>query len=231
MITLCFSEARPTQRSLTEIQNQEKNRPQCSGKVTKLHHMGRLSRKSRIPATGSHFARSYNFLKSLDNGIREQSSWGGSFSQFKPQAQTLQQGLEVLHDLALVSTPASFLLVIQHLQLSSKYPSYLNCYPSVLFQMPGIPHSPPPDVSWQVPQLLLQESAQMSVQFSSVTQSCPTLCDSMNCSTPGFPVHHQLPEFTQTHAHRVSDAIQPSHPLSSPSPPAPNPSQHQSLFQ
>ena len=62
-------------------------------------------------------------------------------------------------------------------------------------------------------------------QFSSVTQLCPTLCDPMNCSTPGLPVHHQLPEFTQTHA------IQPSHPLSSPSPPAPNPSQHQSLFQ
>ena len=67
--------------------------------------------------------------------------------------------------------------------------------------------------------------------FSSVDQSCPTLCDPMNCSTPGLPVHHQLPEFTQTHVHGVSDAIQPSHPLSSPSPPAPNPSQHQSLFQ
>ena len=68
-------------------------------------------------------------------------------------------------------------------------------------------------------------------QFSSVTQSCPTLCDPMNCSTPGLPVHHQLAEFTQTHVHQVDDAIQPSHPLSSPSPPAPNPSQHQSLFQ
>ena len=68
-----------------------------------------------------------------------------------------------------------------------------------------------------------------SVQFSSVTQSCPTLCDPMNCSTPGLPVHHQLPEFTQTHVHRVSDTIQPSYPLSSPSPPAPNPSQHQSF--
>ena len=62
-----------------------------------------------------------------------------------------------------------------------------------------------------------------SVQFSSVAQSCPTLCDPMNCSTPGLPVHHQLLEFTQTHAHWVGDAIQPSHPLSSPSPPAPNP--------
>jgi len=69
------------------------------------------------------------------------------------------------------------------------------------------------------------------LQFSSVTQSCPTLCDPMNRSTPGLPVHHQLPEFTQTHIQGVSDAIQPSHPLSSPSPPAPNPSQHQSLFQ
>ena len=65
---------------------------------------------------------------------------------------------------------------------------------------------------------------------SSVAQSCPTLCDPMNCNTPGLLVHHQLPEFTQTHVHWVSDAIQPSHPLSSTSPPAPNPSQHQSLF-
>ena len=70
-----------------------------------------------------------------------------------------------------------------------------------------------------------------SVQFSSVTQLCPTLCDPMNRSMPGLPVHHQLPELTQTHVHRVGDAIQPSHPLSSPSPPAPNPSQHQGLFQ
>ena len=68
-----------------------------------------------------------------------------------------------------------------------------------------------------------------SVQLSSVTQSCPTLCDTTSRSTPGLPVHHQLPEFTQTHVHRVSDAIQPSHPLPSPSPPAPNPSQHPSL--
>ena len=67
----------------------------------------------------------------------------------------------------------------------------------------------------------------ISVQFSSVTQSCPTLWDPMNRSTPGLPFHHQLLEFTQTHIRRVSDAIQPSHPLSSPSPPAPNPSQHQ----
>ena len=70
-----------------------------------------------------------------------------------------------------------------------------------------------------------------SVQFSSVTQLCLTLCDPMNHSMPGLPVHHHLLEFTQTHAHRVSDAIQPSHPLSSPSPPALNLSQHQGLFE
>ena len=76
------------------------------------------------------------------------------------------------------------------------------------------------------------ESQQFSsVQFSSVAQSCPTLCDPMNCSTPGLSVHHQLPEFTETHVHWVSDAIQPSQPLLSSSPPAPNPSQHQRLFQ
>ena len=70
----------------------------------------------------------------------------------------------------------------------------------------------------------------LSVQFSSVAQSCPTLCNSMNRSTPGLPVHHQLPEFIQTHVHWVDDAIQPSHPLLSPSSPAPNPSQHLGLF-
>ena len=74
--------------------------------------------------------------------------------------------------------------------------------------------------------IILHQSVQ---SVSSVTQSCPTLCNPMNHSTPGLPVHHQLPEFTQTHIHWVSDAIQPSHSLSSPSPPVPNPSQHQSL--
>ena len=67
--------------------------------------------------------------------------------------------------------------------------------------------------------------------FSSVAESCPTLCDPMNCSMAGLPVHHQLLEFTQTHVHPVSDAIQPSHPPSFPFPPVPNPSPHQSLFQ
>ena len=76
-----------------------------------------------------------------------------------------------------------------------------------------------------------QFSSFAPVQFSSVTQSCLTHCDPMNCSTPGLPVHHQLPEFAQTHIHRVSGAIQPSHPPSSPSAPSLNPSQHQSLFQ
>ena len=76
-----------------------------------------------------------------------------------------------------------------------------------------------------------REKKRLKFQFSSVAQSCPTACDPMNRSTPGLPVHHQLPEFTQTHVHWVGDAIQPSHPLSSPSPPAPNTSQHQGLFQ
>ena len=84
----------------------------------------------------------------------------------------------------------------------------------------------PTSAGWDTPTI-------HSVQFSSVQLlSRPTLCDPMNRSTPGLPVHHQLPtEFTQTHIHQVSDAIQPSHPLSSPSPSAPNPSHHQSLFQ
>ena len=82
-------------------------------------------------------------------------------------------------------------------------------------------------LAWKIP----WTAAHQGPQFGSVTQLCPTLCDPMNHSMPGLPVHHQLPEFTQTHVHRVSDAIRPSHPLLSPSPPAPNPSQHQGLFQ
>ena len=78
--------------------------------------------------------------------------------------------------------------------------------------------------------IFLYVSICMLVQFSSVTQSCPTLCDSMNHSTPGLPILHQLPESTQTHVHRVGDAIQPSHPQSSTSPPALNFSQHHGLF-
>ena len=82
---------------------------------------------------------------------------------------------------------------------------------------------------WQVS--TWKDAQYNSVQFSSVTQLCLPLCDPVNRSMPGLPVHHQLPEFTQTHVHRVCDAIQPSHPLSSPSLPASNPSQHQGLFQ
>ena len=89
-------------------------------------------------------------------------------------------------------------------------------------------------LNWSMDSLPLsdqEKSPCLSSQFSSVTQSCLTLCDPMNRSTPGLRVHHQLPELTQTHAQWVGDAIQPSHPLSSPSPPAPSPSQHQGLFQ
>ena len=88
-----------------------------------------------------------------------------------------------------------------------------------------------PIIQSEVSQKEKHQYSTNSVQFSSVAQSCPTLCDPMNRSTPDLPVHHHLPELTQTHVHRVGDTIQPSHPLSSPSPPAPNPSQHQSLFQ
>ena len=80
-------------------------------------------------------------------------------------------------------------------------------------------------LSWVPPYTIFLNSV------SSAIQSCLTLCNPMDCSTPGLPVHHQLREFTQTHVHRVSDVIQPSHPLLSPSSPAPNPSQYQSLFQ
>ena len=105
----------------------------------------------------------------------------------------------------------------------SSLPGVLSCFPL-----------PFPTPSLDAPKTLIHSATQALLpwsQFSSVAQSCLTLCDPMNRSTPGLPVHHQLPEFTQTHAHRVSDAIQPSHPLSSPSLPAPNPSQHQGLFQ
>ena len=78
---------------------------------------------------------------------------------------------------------------------------------------------------------MLDFAEELSVQFSSVTQLCLTLCDPMDCSTPVFPVHHQIPELAQTHVHRVGDALQPPHPLSSPSPPAFNLPQHQDLFQ
>ena len=93
-------------------------------------------------------------------------------------------------------------------------------------------HRPGQDIEHlQQPRRFFYAPSRSAVQFSLVAQSCLTLCDPMNCSTQGLPVHHQFPEFTQTHVHRVGDAIQPSHPLSSPSPPALNLSQHQGLFQ
>ena len=120
------------------------------------------------------------------------------------------------------------------LNLDWKFISYMILY---MFQC----HSPKSSHPLPLPQSPKDHSIHLClfccltyrviVQFSSVAQSCPTLCNPMNWSTPGLPVHHQLPEFTQTDVHQVSDAIQPSHPLSSPSSPAPNPSQHQGLFQ
>ena len=136
-----------------------------------------------------------------------------------------------------------------HHQLPEPTQTYVHCasdaiQPSHPLSFPffsSCPQSFPPSGSFQMSQLFalggqsIGVSASMGqftlAQFISVAQSCPTLCDPMNHSTPGLPVHHQFLEFTQTHIHRVRDAIQPSHPRSSPSPPAPNPSQHQSLSQ
>ena len=87
------------------------------------------------------------------------------------------------------------------------------------------------DDAMEIPYKTRDKTTISSVQFNSVAQSCLTLCNPMNRSRPGLPVHHQLPEFTQAHVHQVSDSIQPSHPLSSPYPPAPNPFQHQGFFQ
>ena len=103
--------------------------------------------------------------------------------------------------------------------------SFYICYK---LHLPSFLHPAGPE---QFRGQLLSIMIKNSVQLSSVTQSCTTFHDPMNRSTSGLPVHHQLPEFTQTHVHQVGDAIQPSHPLLSPSPPAPNPSHHQSLFQ
>ena len=105
------------------------------------------------------------------------------------------------------------------------------------FPSPGdLPDPGIDSVSLHCRQILYQLSypereCDYSLQFCSVPQTCPTLCDPMDCSTSGLSVHHQLPEFTQTHFHRVSEAIQPSHPLASPSPPAFNLPQYQGLFQ
>ena len=120
---------------------------------------------------------------------------------------------------------ASFLRILSNLpsQLCGSFlqRSCPGTWPAFFFFQSWICHSHAHSSAW----LSFLEGMHSSVQ------SCLTLCDPVNRSTPGLPIHHQLREFTQTHVHRVSDAIQPSHPLSSPSPPAPNPSQHQSLFQ
>ena len=112
-------------------------------------------------------------------------------------------------------------IIVYHLQVESNFLNYTN---ELIYKIET-------DLRDIKNKRITDFKNKLTVQFSAVAQSCPTLCHSMNRSTPGLPVHHQLPEFTQTHVHRVGDAIQPSHPRSSPSPPAPNPSQHQSLFQ
>ena len=140
---------------------------------------------------------------------------------------------------------------LQHTRLPCPSPTpraYLNSCPSSRWCLPTVSSSVvpfssrlqsfPASGSFQMSQLFVSGGqsigASASVlpmnQFSSVAQSCLTLCDPMDCSMPGLPVHHQLPECTQIHVHWVSDAIQLSHPLSSPSPPAFNLSQHQGLF-
>ena len=106
---------------------------------------------------------------------------------------------------------------LQHEDEATEISEFLYCFASVNFSTPSVSYN----IFYHL----------SSIQFSSVTHLCSTLCDPMDCSTTGLPVLHQLPEFTQTQVHQVGDAIQPSHPLSSPSPPATNPSQHQCLFQ
>ena len=113
-------------------------------------------------------------------------------------------------------------------QVPTNYLFYTRSYIHICHcYLPNLSHLSSPPLHVHVCSLCL---CLYSVQFSSA-QSCPTLCDPMNRRTPGLPVHHQLLEFTQTHVHWVGDAIQPSHPLLSPSPTVPNPSQHQGLFQ
>ena len=125
--------------------------------------------------------------------------------------------------------PAGDVLTCYTRELQSQGPKPDGAIPGSISHLSGL--CPNIACSEASPDALPSHHQSWAPQFSSVTQSCPTLCDPMNCSTPGLPVCHQLPESTQTDVHSVDDAIQPSHPLSSPSPPALNLSQHQGLFQ
>ena len=133
--------------------------------------------------------------------------------------------------------PSSLASVSIHMQMTHMYwapviwlihslMQHTFIYTTYIYQVPGTRKIPPNYLELSLNYLGPQNSS----HFTSVAQLCPTLCDSMDCSTPGLPVYHQFPEFTQTRVHWVSDTIQPSHPLSSPSPPALNLSQHQGLF-
>ena len=113
-------------------------------------------------------------------------------------------------------------------KLGKGYVKAVYCHPAYLTYMQSTSCKM---LGWMKHKLESRLQGEISVQFSSITQSCLTLSDPMDCSTPGFPVHHQLPELTQTHVHRVSEAIQPSQPLSSPSLPPFNLLQHQGLLQ
>ena len=130
--------------------------------------------------------------------------------------------------LLLPPNPPSIRLFSNESTLHMRWPKYWSFSFSII---PSKEHPGP--ISFRIDwlDLLAVQRTQEKVAAAKLLQSCPTLCDPMNRITPGLPVHHQLPEFTQARIHRVGDAIQPSHPLPSPSPPAPNPSQHQSLFQ
>ena len=140
------------------------------------------------------------------------------------------QGLDLSRTLIVISSPSANALSC--LQVPSPADdlqiSVSRFWVTLIIFLKSLLHYP--SGMWNWPRTRFLEFSP-SDQIRPVAQSCPTLCDPMNHSTPGLPVHHQLPEFTQIHVHRVSDAIQPSHPLSSPSPPDPNPSQHHSLFQ
>ena len=148
----------------------------------------------------------------------ELSAWPKQFSCLSLVSCSMQKISEPSKDF---STFSRYLICPSSLLLSTDDPSF--CF---MEKIKAIRYK-----FWQLSCQHSHSNFFSSVQFSSVAQTCPTLCDPMNRSTSGLPVHHQLPEFTQTHIHRVRDAIQPSHPLSSPSPPAPSPSQHRNLFQ